>query len=62
MKNIILKDVSEVDKGLMSNLYDLIASGENTHEEFMVFTKSIETSSRLRVLEKQLAIYESRIN
>ena len=62
MKEIILNEVEAESKVLMSNLYDLIASGKNTTEEFMLFTKNIEASSRLKVLEKQLAIYKSQIN
>lgn len=59
MKETILNEVEAESKELMSKLYDLIASGKNTHEEFMVFTKILETSSRLTVLENQLARYES---
>lgn len=59
MKEIILNEVEAENKVLMSNLYDLIASGKNNHEGFMLFTKIIEASSRLTVLKNQLARYES---
>ena len=62
MKEIILNEVEAENKVVMSKVYDLVASGKNTHEEFMLFTKIIEASSRLKVLKNELAIYESYLN
>ena len=63
MKDILLRDITEPEiKGIMEELYDLVVSGKSTNEEREIFMKTIEVASRVKILENQLAMYESYLN